>query len=784
MKPDFTVSLSFLRSIYPTGPWMLTAITVDKKAIDARTFDEADESAMMEWLGRYHDRNLYYSVNQPTTAAREKRKLSKADVSQVHFLHVDVDPRVGEPVEKEQERIFAELCSYRIRSSHCVFSGGGYNALWRLEEPIDVAHGASSEEEAIARAIDVERRNWQFELDFNTPDHCRDVSRILRLPGTINRPNAEKVAKGRVPALSRIEWCENVSYPLSTFMATPHVTANAGVGASKVSQNVERVESLDHLLIPEKLKVMIAQGFDPEDQKYDGDRSKTLFHVVCELVRAGINDEQIMGVITDSRFLISASVLDKGSGMTRYAIRQVQRARDKADHPLLAEMNEKYAVVLNYGAQTSVMVERGHFSEISSRHEPVFQSFRAFKDRIKRYPSVEYQASGGKTKSIPAYEWWTSHPRRREFDEITFEPGLDTPGRYNFWTGFACQPVAGDKHKRYLDHCHDIICAGNDEHYEYLVRWMARVVQQPRTQTMVAPVVVSPDRGTGKSTFTRLFGEMFEPHSYTASNMKELTGRFNAHLCQCVYVVAEEAYDPRDKRHEGILKELITGHTISIERKGVDRIRMPNYTHLIITSNNERVIPAGDHERRFFVLRVSSARRQDSSYFGRITDDYRNGGMQNLLHHLMTIDLTNFDVTRVPTTKALREQQEQNLTYEREWLLEKLDSGSWLGQIKVPWRGPVNKKALHENYREFMTSVGAKAMKGERAFHNFVMTELQGTTDRQLMVGGQRPMVFDFPPLDECRRLFDDSRGWRDSDWRETAVEDPQEQERKVLPFE
>ena len=67
-----------------------------------------------------------------------------------------------------------------------------------------VADGGGTKDEIVARAVDVERRNWQFELDFSTPDHCRDVSRILRLPGTLNRPNAEKIAKGRTIALARV----------------------------------------------------------------------------------------------------------------------------------------------------------------------------------------------------------------------------------------------------------------------------------------------------------------------------------------------------------------------------------------------------------------------------------------------------------------------------------------------------------------------------------------------------------------------------------------------------
>lgn len=778
MIPDFEASIRFLELIYPEGPWMLTAISIDKKSIEARTFMPEEREETIAWLNLHKMKNLYYSVNVAIESAREKRKLSKTDIHSVHFIHVDVDPRAGEDVDAEQKRIYEQLTSYKIEPSVIVFSGGGYNALWRLDRAIPIADGSPSPEETIARAVDVERRNWQLELDFDTPDHCRDISRILRLPGTLNRPNAEKVAKGRTVALARIARASAVSYPLSTFMATPVVSTNASSTKTKVKEDVVRTESLDHLKIPEKLKVIIAQGFDPEDKNWNGDRSNILYFVCCELVRNNMTDETILGIITDSRFLISASVLDKGSGMMRYALRQVQRARDNADHPMLAEMNEKYAVILTYGNETVVMVENARKNEQTQRYEPAFQNFRAFKNRIKRYPSVQMEIKG-KLKSVPAFEWWTSHPRRREFEDITFEPGLETPNRYNLWTGYACEAVPGDRHERYLEHVLNNICSGNLDHYNYLIKWMARVVQQPRTQSMVAPVLLG-ERGTGKSIFCNFFGSLFEPHRYTASDIQELTGKFNAHIGQCVFVVAEEAFDLRDKRHESVLKERITGTTTGIQRKGVDTIRLPNYIHLMMTSNNERVVPAGDKERRFFVLRVASNHIGESLYWRAILQDQESGGLPNLLYFLRSVDLSDFDVTKIPHTKELREQQEHNLSHELDWLLEKLETGQWFTDGTVKWEGPIRKKRLHEDYRTYMANLNARFVKGERAFHHFIMSELPGTTDRQVYgkEPHDRPMVFDFPPLEVCREVFDKKRGWL-GNWRE--IMEPKKESAKVL---
>lgn len=796
--PDRQLSLRFLRWLRPRGPWTLTCISTDKTKIETRTFwpvvaDDGSEDAdvlasVIMWLDLHGKRNLYYGVNEPTAEAADK-KLSKSDVARVHFLHVDVDPREGEPLAAEQARIRRQLESYHVRPSALIFSGGGYNALWRLTRPQLVALESPSVEESVRRAIEVERRNWQFELDFQTPDHCRDVSRILRLPGTINWPTEKKLRAGREPSLPEIVWLEPTTYDFEAFAATPRVADNVGRregGVARVTADAVRTESLESLKITNRLRVIISRAEDPDEPgRWGSDRSQMLYHACCEMVRQGLPDEVILGIITDSRYAISASVLDKGASVQRYALRQVRRARDHADHPMLAEMNDEYAIILSHGSSTVVMVERGRHDEVTGRREPVFQSFRDFKNRVKDAPAVEIQV-GGKTKSISAYEWWTSHPRRRKYLDVAFEPGEETPERYNLWSGFAVQPRAGTAHLRFLDHCLKIVCRGDVKRWSYLEKWMARVVQQPRTQTMVAPVLLGP-RGIGKSTFTETFRDLFGKHAFVASDVEDLTGKFNAHLSHCVLMVAEEAFDLRNKRHESVLKHLITGKTHAIERKGVDKFQLPNYVHLILTSNLDRVVPAGDRERRFFVTRVSDERTGDYAYFERLAMDRREGALECLLHHLLSVDVRDFNVFDAPATEELRRQQEHNLPSELAWLLERLHLGQWW-EGHAGWEAPVSKRELHERYMVYMERIAGSrhGLRGERGFHQLMCEQLPGTYDKQLrgQLAGDRFMAFFFPPLEVCRREFAKLRGWgEDYDWQRVAeTEDVGAPQESTLP--
>jgi hypothetical protein len=99
-----------------------------------------------------------------------------------------------------------------------------------------------------------------------------------------------------------------------------------------------RVADLGELDVPDRVKVVVAQGRHPDEppKEPDDSRSAWLFDAVCNLVRAGVPDEVVLGIITDPGWAISESVLDKGRGAERYALRQIEKARsavamDEAD---------------------------------------------------------------------------------------------------------------------------------------------------------------------------------------------------------------------------------------------------------------------------------------------------------------------------------------------------------------------------------------------------------------------------------------------------------------------
>ena len=131
-------------------------------------------------------RNVYWTTNQVNQGCNKKP--SKVDIVAARFAHVDIDPpKSGGPFDKLQTQ--AELLALSVPPTLIIDSGGGLQAFWRLSGP-----ASSAEVESVNRCL-AERLGG---------DHCHNIDRLMRLPGTVNYPNAKKRAAGRAPSLAKV----------------------------------------------------------------------------------------------------------------------------------------------------------------------------------------------------------------------------------------------------------------------------------------------------------------------------------------------------------------------------------------------------------------------------------------------------------------------------------------------------------------------------------------------------------------------------------------------------
>lgn len=332
--------------------------------------------------------------------------------------------------------------------------------------------------------------------------------------------------------------------------------------------------------------------------------------------------------------------------------------------------------VVQHGSQ--VRVARLIEDKASGRPYWTFTSVQGFKEYYAYLKEVEV-LKGGKTVVVPCAEAWLKSERRgREFtkSQVLFNPEKEYDDVLNLWTGWGVDPVKKDSGWSHLDRLiFEGLCDGDRELYEYVLNWCAMMFQHPARPGQTA-ICFQGDKGTGKSTLGKTLAKISGRHGLVIAQSGQLTGRFNSHLSDAVFLFSDEAVNPYDRDAEGQLKALITEPMLTYERKGVDAIPGKNYLHVMLASNDDWIVNATDDERRYFVSKVSNVFQRNASFFKKLYEQLENGGYEAFLWDMLQRDLGNWDPqTNLPVTKALIEQKFNNMTLLEQWWYSVLDIG-------------------------------------------------------------------------------------------------------------
>jgi len=326
---------------------------------------------------------------------------------------------------------------------------------------------------------------------------------------------------------------------------------------------------------------------------------------------------------------------------------------------------------------------------------------------------TEYRDKHG---DIAAATWasaWLVSRHRRQYSGIEFAPrGVvdagesGTFGYLNLWRGHAVTPGGSGSYAVLKDHLLNNVCSGSEQLYRWVFGWFAHIFQRPRERVGTA-LVLRGAMGSGKSKIGEVFGGLIPQHYFMVDDPRYVTGQFNAHMASCLLLQADEAVWAGDKAAEGRLKGLITSRFQMIEQKGIDPIRLDNYLRLVMTSNEDWVVPAGKDERRFCVLDVQPHCAQNHEYFAEMDRELADGGRERLLADLLAFDLSTVNLRQIPLTEALLEQKLRSLDSVDAWWLQRLMEGAPV-KGAAEWPGSVAKEALHDDYVAYADRIGVK----------------------------------------------------------------------------
>lgn len=375
--------------------------------------------------------------------------------------------------------------------------------------------------------------------------------------------------------------------------------------------------------------------------------------------------------------------------------------------------------------------------------------------------------SGGKIKTTTFAKRWISHSKRRSFDGIEFFPNPDgaeaTPGYLNLYRGFSVTPKAKPHgYDVLLDHMLTNICRGDGKLFEWLFGWFAHLMQRPRERIGTA-IVFRGRMGAGKSILGEIMGSLIASHYFLVGDARYITGNFNAHMAACLLLQAEEAVWAGDKAAEGRLKDLVTAEIQMIEQKSIDPIRLKNFVRLIMTSNEDWVVPAGKDERRFAVFDVHPRCAQNHDYFREMREEMDNGGREALLADLLAFDLSKVNLRQIPKTEALLEQKMRSLDTVESWWNERLRDGT-TKRGGTEWVQQVSIDAMFNDYVAVSDKIGVKRKADKVSFGMKLGKLVPGlATSRPWMTNEhnvrERTRCYVLPSLAQCRAAFDELLG-------------------------
>lgn len=321
------------------------------------------------------------------------------------------------------------------------------------------------------------------------------------------------------------------------------------------------------------------------------------------------------------------------------------------------------------------------------------QYFQTFFNGRKKIPT----GRGNQTVGLGSY--WLDDGQTPRYTSVGLWPvGQEPKGALNLFTGLpdhsdrpTWRPlISGQTGKidKLLDFLKTVIADGDAGGYEYILDWLAFLVQRPLDKPGVNLVLIG-EEGTGKGTIFRMMLDVFgEKYSLHVTQGEHLLGRFSGHLEGVLFAFVDEALFGRDKRTVGQYKALTTEPTMLVEHKGQTPRRVRNHLKFGVASNEASAVPAGVNDRRASVFEVSVSKRSNKGYFDALWHEWdRRGGRQAFIAFLLARDISTFDHHKPYATAAKYKVAQATADPITNYWLDTLANGNVPGGAMLPANG-------------------------------------------------------------------------------------------------
>jgi 5S rRNA maturation endonuclease (ribonuclease M5) len=155
----------------------------------------------------------------------------------------------------------------------------------------------------------------------------------------------------------------------------------------------------------------------------------------------------------------------------------------------------------------------------------------------------------------------------------------------------------------WLNFVKEVICAGNQVYYTYVLDWLSDMFQNPDKATAISLVIYGKEQGTGKNSFVDMIRNIIgEKHSATVQDINDVS-TWNGVLEGKLLIQFDESIYGKSGKETSALKRIIGNDKIMIREKYKPQYETKNSIRFIITSNSDTPVGMEKDNRRFFPLK-------------------------------------------------------------------------------------------------------------------------------------------------------------------------------------
>ena len=270
----------------------------------------------------------------------------------------------------------------------------------------------------------------------------------------------------------------------------------------------------------------------------------------------------------------------------------------------------------------------------------------------KHFEKIYFDSEGKKIKKHSLIKDWLKDQDMRTYDSIDFLPMQQTPDKvYNTFKNYAGANLPKTKNiditkTKIYEHINNL-CNNNKDVVDYLIKFLARKLQQPYRLTNTCLIFRSSE-GCGKDTFFNWFGNSILGRNYYLNEDKInlIFGRFNSCIENKILVIVNETSGKDTTELMSSIKNAITRNVNTIEIKGLSVYDNTNNIGYICLTNNKNSMRIDAEDRRFCAIECNNSIANNHDYFTALHVEMEDPNITRAFYdYFMCINVSTYDFT-------------------------------------------------------------------------------------------------------------------------------------------